>query len=223
MKQVVLNVKTHSALGSSAVKRLRDAGQIPAVIYGESGVSHLEIDAVAFGNAWRSIGGRASLVELHADGDKEGTFAIIKGTQRHSTKDNFLHVDFLEIVRGKDMEAAIPVITQGIAYGVKNEQGVVEINAHEVPVRCRPKSLPEAIVVDVTDLKVGDSVHLGQLAAIDGVTFMEDEELVLVSCVASSGGKSGLTDEEIAEAEEAEAAAAAETAETAEAETPATT
>lgn len=209
MKQVVLNVKTRSALGSSAVKRLRDSGQIPAVLYGESGVSHLEIDAVAFGSAWRSIGGRASLVELHADGEDEGTFAIIKDTQRHSTKDNFLHVDFLEIVRGQDMEAAIPVMTEGIAYGVKNEQGVVEINAHEVTVRCRPKDLPEAIVVDVTDLKVGDSVHLAQLAQMEGVTFIEDEELVLVSCVGSSGGKSGLTDEETAEAEAEEEAAEA--------------
>lgn len=204
MKQVALNVKTRDALGTSGVKRLRDAGQIPAVLYGESGVSHLSIDAVAFATAWRSIGGRASLIELHADGDKESTFAIIKDTQRHSTKDHFLHVDFKEIVRGKEMEAEIPVITTGIAFGVKNEQGVVEINAHELPVRCRPSALPEAIRVDITALKVGDSIHLADLPVIEGVEFIGDTDLVIITCVGSSGGKSGAAADVTEEVEEAE-------------------
>ncbi len=210
MKQVALNVKTREAIGSTAVKRLRAEGQIPAVIYGENGVRHLQIDAHAYAMAWRKIGGSAALIELHADGAEESTFAIVKDAQRDPRKDNWLHVDFLEVVRGKDMEAEIPVHAKGSAFGVRNQQGVLEINAQELLVRCRPRHLPEEIAVDVAALKVGDSLHVRDLPVIEGVTFIDDADLVVVSCVGASGGKSG--DEESAEAEpevEAEPAKAA--------------
>lgn len=197
MKQVALNVKSRDAVGSSAVKRLRNAGQIPAVLYGENGSHPLVVDGVQFTQAWRKMAGAASLVELHMDGAEETTFAIIKEFQRDPRRDAFNHVDFFEIVRGKDMEAEIPVHTRGTAFGVKNEQGVVEINAHELTVRCRPRDLPEFIEVDVSALKVGESLHVRDLPAIDGVTFVADEDLVVVSCVGSSAGASGASEEEI--------------------------
>lgn len=197
MKQVALNVKTRDAIGSSAVKRLRAAGQIPAVIYGESGAHPLVVDGTQFAQAWRTMAGSVSLIELHLDGAEETTFAIIKELQRDPRRDVFNHIDFFEIVRGKDMEAEIPVHTRGTAFGVKNEQGVVEINAHELTVRCRPRSLPEFIEVDVSALKVGESLHVRDLPAIEGVTFVTDEDLVVVSCVGSSAGASGVPEGEV--------------------------
>lgn len=206
MKQVSLNVKTRDAVGSSSAKRLRAAGKIPAVIYGESGTQSLTVEVDQFKQAWRKIAGGAALVELHVDGAEESTFSVIKEFQRDPRRDNFLHIDFQEVVRGKDMEIEIPVHTKGIAFGVKNEQGVVEINAHELRVRCRPRDLPEFIEVDVTALKVGDSLHVSDLPKIEGVTFVEDD-LVVVSCVGSSAGASGASSEGEA-AESAEAAPA---------------
>lgn len=209
MKQVALNVKTRDSVGSTAVKRLRAAGLIPAVIYGESGVHHLQVAADEFSMAWRKIGGRATLLELHTDGAEDSTFAIIKDYQRNPRTDRFEHIDLLEIVRGKEMEADIPVHPIGTAFGVKNQQGVLEVHAHELGVRCRPRSLPEHIEVDVSALKVGDSLKVAELPAIEGVTYTDDADLVVVSCVGASGGKSG--DEETEEAsgvEEAETATA---------------
>lgn len=208
MKQVELNVKTRDALGSTAVKRLRGAGEIPAVLYGENGVHHLQIEADAFSAAWRKIAGRASLLELHADGAEETTFAIIKEYQRNPRTDRFEHIDFQEIVRGKDMEADIPVEMVGSAFGVKNQQGVLEIHAHELGVRCRPRVLPESIKVDVTSLKVGQSLRVRDLPAMDEIVFTSAADLVVVSCVGSSGGKGG---EEEAPAEAAAAVAPAAT------------
>ena len=199
MKQVALNAKTRSAVGTSAVNRLRAEGAIPAVLYGESGTQHLQIDARDFSQAWRSIGGRAALLEVHTDGAEESTFAIIREAQRDSMTDRFLHIDLFEIVRGKDMTAEIPVHPIGTAFGVKNQQGVLEVNTHEVEVRCRPRDLPEYITIDVSALKVGDSIKIGELTAIEGVTVLGDVDQVVVSCVGASGGKSG--DEETAEAE----------------------
>lgn len=208
MKQVALNVSSRESFGSGPMKRLRAAGKIPAVIYGDSGVKHLNVDAHEFMMAWRRIGGGAALIELHADGAAESTFAIIKEFQRNPRSDHFEHIDFQEIVRGKDMEVDIPVHTRGTAYGVKNQQGVLEINAHELAVRCRPRDLPEFIEVDVTALKVGDSLHVSDLPAIEGVTFIDDDDLVVVTCSGASGGSSGSADSE-AEGEEAVAATSA--------------
>lgn len=202
MKQVALNAKTRSAVGTSAVNRLRAEGAIPAVLYGESGTQHLQVDARDFSLAWRSIGGRAALLEVHTDGAEESTFAIIKEAQRDSISDRFLHLDLFEIVRGKDMTAEIPVHPVGTAFGVKNQQGVLEVNSHELEVRCRPRDLPEYIHVEVAALKVGDSIKIGDLPKLEGITILGDVDQVVVSCVGSSGGKSG--------DEETEAAAAGE-------------
>ena len=202
MKQVALNVKTREAIGSTAVKRLRNEGQIPAVLYGESGVHHLQVDGDAFFAAWRKMAGRAALLELHTDGADESTFAIIREYQRNARTDKFEHVDLLEVVRGKDMEANIPVATIGTSFGVKNQQGVIEIQTHELGVRCRPSALPEEIDVDVTAMKVGDSLRVEDLPAIEGVIFIDHADLVVVSCVGASGGKSG--DEETEDEAEAE-------------------
>lgn len=212
MKQVALNVKTRDAVGSSAAKRLRNAGQIPAVIYGESGAQALLVDSVQFSQAWRKIAGSATLLALHRDGAEESTFAIIKDFQRDPRKDTFNHIDFFEIVRGKEMEAEIPVHTHGTAYGVKNEQGVVEVSALEILVRCRPRDLPEFIEVDVTELKVGESIHVRDLPKIEGVTFVTDEDIVVISCVGSSAGASGASGEEAEGAAEVSEEAAGEKA-----------
>lgn len=209
MKQVSLNVKTRDAVGSSSAKRLRAAGKIPAVIYGESGAHSLTVESEQFKQAWRKIAGGAALIELHLDGAEESSFAVIKDVQRHPRRDTFEHIDFQEVVRGKDMELDIPVHTKGIAFGVKNQQGVVEINANELRVRCRPRDLPEFIEVDVSALKVGESIHVSDLPKIEGVTLVEND-LVVVSCVGSSAGASGATPAEEAEAAEAAAKATAE-------------
>jgi large subunit ribosomal protein L25 len=216
MKQVVLNVKTRDALGSAAVKRLRREGQIPAVLYGESGVHHVQVGAEAFFAAWRKMAGRATLLELHMDGAEESTFTILKDYQRNARTDRFEHLDLLEVVRGKDMEADIPVVTKGTAFGVKNQQGVLEINAHELNVRCRPRDLPEEILIDVTTLKVGDSLHVEDLPPIEGVTFNDPSDLVVVSCVGASGGKSGDEEEEESVEERSGAAETEESREKAE-------
>jgi large subunit ribosomal protein L25 len=195
MKQVALNVKTREAVGSTAVKRLRDAGLIPAVIYGESGVRHLQVSADEFALTWRKIGGRAALLELHTDGAEESTFAIIQEYQRNRQTDRFEHLDLREIVRGKDMEARIPVHTVGTSFGVKNQQGVLEVHAHELTVRCRPRALPESINVDVAALKVGESIRVGDLPALADVTLIDATDIVVVSCVGHSAGKSGAAEE----------------------------
>lgn len=207
MKQVTLTAKTREGLGRTSSKKLRNSGSVPAVIYGESGTRHLTLDNHAFGLAWREISGRAALVEIKTEGDDESHFAIIQEAQRNTRTDSFLHIDFKEIVRGKDMEAEIPVIPRGTPHGVKNFGGVMEVNHDHIQVRCRPRNLPEAIEIDVSALEIGRSIHLNEVTAPEGVTFLDDDDIVVISCVGASSGASKAVDQEeaAAEGEEAEA------------------
>jgi large subunit ribosomal protein L25 len=205
MKQITLNIKPREEIGRSANKNLRAGGTIPAVIYGESGNHKLSVDAHEFKMAYRNVVGSAVLIELNRGGDDESQFAIIQELQRNTRTDEFLHIDFKEIVRGQEMEADIPVHPVGTADGVKNYGGVLEVSAHTLRVRCRPRHLPESIEIDVRELAIGKVILLSEVTAPEGVTFLDDPETVVVGCVGSSGGASEAAHEAEEEAEEAAA------------------
>lgn len=200
MKQIKLNAKVREDSGRSASRQFRREGEIPAVIYGESGNRMLSLNNHEFMMAHREFANRAALIELSIEGQDVSTYAVVQELQRNTRTDAFLHIDFKEIVRGKDMETEVPVQTVGRAAGVRNFGGVLEVNLPEVAIRCRPRDLPEAIVIDVTELGIGKSLHLSDIKMPEGVTLLDDPKLVVVSCVGASGGAST----EDAEAEEAD-------------------
>lgn len=210
MKQITLNTTPRTELGRTASKHLRQKGTIPAVIYGESGSRNLCLDEHEFKMAYRKFSGSAALLELKGEGGGDATYAIIQELQRNPRNDAFVHIDFKEIVRGQDMEVDVPVHTKGTASGVRNYGGVLELSAHTLRVRCRPRALPEFIEIDVTALEIGKSIHLSEVEAPEGVTFLDDPDLVVVGCVGASAGASGLTEEEEEAAAEEAAAAEAE-------------
>jgi large subunit ribosomal protein L25 len=214
MKQITLKAKTRTDFGRTASKHYRENGIIPAVFYGDSGHQSLTVDAHEFTMAYRDIVGRAALLQLEIEGQGEPAYAIIQELQRNPRTDAYLHIDLKEIVRGQEMETAIPVVARGIADGVRNYGGVLEISQSDLNVRCRPRHLPESIEVDVTALEIGKSYHLSELTAPEGVTFLDDPDLVVVSCVGASGGASGEESGEADTVEEIpEAAAPAESTE----------
>ena len=199
MKQVKLNVQAREATGSGSSRRLRQAGQIPAVLYGESGTRHLSIARIEFRNLWKEVGHVTALVEVTQDG-ADAMFSVIKDAQRDPLTGEFVHIDFREVQRGKPMEAEVAVRVVGEADGVRNQGGVLEQHLHEVEVRCRPRDLPEFIRADVTNLRVGDSLHVRELPALEGVTYLSDPDLVVAAVAGATIAKS---DEETEEDEEA--------------------
>ena len=83
---------------------------------------------------------------------------------------------------GVEIHAHVPVHASGIAFGVKNQGGVLEIIQHELEVRCLPRNLPKELLVDVTELKVHDSLHVRDLKAPEGVVILNPGDEVVVSC-----------------------------------------
>ena len=182
MKQINLKTTSRTQVGGNSAKRYRKSGQVPAVIYGESGEKHLLINNKDLFAALKSVAGKAVLIEMTFDDGTESRYAMLKDVERHPISEAPLHVDFVEVVRGKPMHAVLPLHFTGEAYGVKNENGVIEIHEHEVRVKCRPRDLPEMIVIDISNLKVGEGIHLKDVKAPEGVEFTSDLEDLLVTC-----------------------------------------
>lgn len=182
MKQIKLNTTNRTQLGGNNAKRYRKNGQIPAVIYGESGEKNLLIDEKALAIALKSIIGKAVLIEMEFDDGTESRYAMLKDVERHPLSGNPLHVDFIEVVRGKPMFATVPLHFQGESYGVKNENGIIETHEFEVRVKCRPRDLPEMIVVDLTSLKVGEAIRVKDIVAPEGVELESNPDDVIVTC-----------------------------------------
>ncbi len=182
MKQIKLNTTNRTQLGGNNAKRYRKNGQIPAIIYGESGEKNLLIEEKALSNALKSIIGKAVLIEMEFDDGTESRYAMLKDVERHPLSGDPLHVDFIEVVRGKPMYATVPYHFQGESYGVKNENGVIETHEFEVRVKCRPRDLPEMIVVDLTSLKVGEAIRVKDIVAPEGVELESNPDDVVVTC-----------------------------------------
>ena len=210
MKQINLNSTIRTQIGGNSAKRYRKSGQIPAVIYGESGEKHLLINNKDLSAALKSVAGKAVLIEMTFDDGTESRYAMLKDVERHPISEAPLHVDFVEVVRGKPMHAVLPLHFTGEAYGVKNENGVIEIHEHEVRVKCRPRDLPEMIVIDISNLKVGEGIHLKDVKAPEGVEFTSDLEDLLVTCNLIKVEEEPAPAAEGAEGDAAKAAAPAE-------------
>lgn len=183
MKQLKLHVTDRAAIGSTAVGRIRKQGGIPAVIYGSGkhAPKALVVKDVDFRTFLRAKGDSAALVEIVYP-DQKTALTLIQATQRNAMTDKFMHIDFKEISMTEDMRATLPVHLVGEAYGVKTEAGVIEFLSHTVEVRCLPKNLPEYIEVNITDVKIGDSIHICDLPKISDVTYMGNADNVIIMC-----------------------------------------
>ena len=180
MKQLTLKVTSRALHGRGPARRLRADGSIPAIIYGKSGNQSVSVAQEAFRDLMRAKGNAASLIDLDVDGKK--FLSLIKEFQRHPITQKFLHIDIMEIDPNSPMTAAIPVRAIGEAHGVKTDGGTLAIVSQTINVRCLPKDLPEFIEVDVTELKVNESIHVGEIKAPKGITFPGDPKRVVVVC-----------------------------------------
>ncbi len=174
MKQFSLNIAPRAGTGRSASRRVRSSGGIPAVIYGGSNEPQaLKVDGVEFTRLVKAIAGSAAIVEIKQDAAPV-RLSIIKQIQRDPLTDKFVHIDLQEVAADREMEVEVTVHAVGECYGVKTENGILEFVSHEVRIRCLPRDLPAFIEVDVTNLKMNESIHVSDLPAIKGVTYLDD-------------------------------------------------
>lgn len=199
MKQLKLTVTKRAKSGTSESKRNRAEGLIPAVIYGKSGSHPVIVTEKDFRTTMRQAHGSAALLQV-TDNDSVEKLCVVQNVSRHPLTDKILHVDLHEISQHEPMTTHIPVHTVGEPVGVTLSGGVFELSAHQLDIRCLPKHLPEYVSIDISKLSIGDAIHLKDLDALEGVTFLGDEDMTIASCHQP---------QKIEETEESEAAAEA--------------
>ena len=181
-KQVKLTARPRSESGRNAVKTVRTRGSVPAVIYGHHRtpanleVSHRELEILLSHAVGENI-----LVDLEIqDGaNKSNQLSLIQEVQRHTLRNQILHVDFQAVSMTEKISADITVEPFGEAEGVKNFGGLLEQSIRSISIRCLPQDLPEIIKVDVSALKIGDSIHIRDLQLPKGVEADVDADLTV--------------------------------------------
>ncbi|MGD1032300.1 MAG: 50S ribosomal protein L25 [Opitutaceae bacterium] len=182
--QLTLNVYSRTQTGRSASRRLRKANRVPAILYGKhTNPEKIALEGTELVKLLKAVGGRSVLIELQHPGRPEKALSILQEIQRDPITDKYLHVDLHEVKSDEKFEIEVPVHIVGESTGVKNESGVLEIASHTLKIRCLPKDLPAVISVDVTPLKVGDTIKVGEMKPIAGVEFLDHKGQPVVSCV----------------------------------------
>jgi len=206
MSEIVVSADTDRVTGTRSSRRLRRASRIPGVVYG------LSQDPASIDVAWADLrealttdAGVNAVIHLEIGGEKQ--MSIVKEIQRHPVGRNVTHVDFLRIDPDQDVTVDVPLVMVGDAKAVTDADGMVDQNLFSLTVNAAPDRIPNELEVDISDLTVGDSLRVADVALPAGVTTdVDPEETVAVGMITRSTLEAMAADE----AAEAEAAAAIE-------------
>jgi large subunit ribosomal protein L25 len=173
MATVSLAAKTRDSVGTGNARKLRQGGEVPAVIYGHSREAQsLSLNTRDLEKLLSQIAGTSTVVELTVDGKVART--LIREVQRHPFKRQIIHVDFQELVAGEKVTLRVPLRFHGVPVGVREGGGILEETMHQITLRVDPATIPDHIDVDVTAIAIGHSVHIRDLQLPAGAEVMDD-------------------------------------------------
>jgi large subunit ribosomal protein L25 len=186
MKSVLLNAAPRVLGRRAGAKALREGGRIPAVIYGrQAPPQNLEVNAKEMEDLIHHAVSENLLVDLAIKDDpRPKRLALVQEVQHYALTGKVLHVDFHEVAENEKVTVQVPVETVGEAEGVKTEGGVLEHVLFKLKVRALPKDLPEIITVDVSHLKIGQAIHLGEIKAPEGAEIIGDKHIPVIAVAA---------------------------------------
>ena len=207
MANFIVEAEVRTGSGTAASRRARRAGQVPVVVYGggedeqyllvdHNKITH-QLDVEAFHSA---------LVQIQVDGDLQR--AVLRDVQMHPYKAQVLHLDFQRVSRKDSITMTVPFhfVGEDVAPGVKVDAGIMTHSMTSIDVTCLGSDLPEYIEVDVSNLELGGSVHLGEIKLPEGVqlasTIQESDLALSVASVLAPKKATVVEDEETAEGEE---------------------
>jgi large subunit ribosomal protein L25 len=197
-KQATLKVETRDGRGKGAARQLRRAGSIPGNLYGrELEPISVQADTREFAALVSAISVENTIIELSIDGDAPRR-VLIREIQRHPVRPDFLHVDFYEIRAGEKLKVNVPLHLIGTPIGVRNG-GTLQQVRHELEIECLPSEIPPSFEVDISELEIGDSLHISDVDA-GGLDVMEDGARTICA-VAAPRVVEEVVDEEDLEAE----------------------
>jgi large subunit ribosomal protein L25 len=191
-QQVKLTAQKRTLVGRNAIKKIKEKGLVPGVIYGSQAEPiALQIDGRQIANVLSHASSEHVLVELEIVDGSESTnrLALIQEVQHHALKRELLHVDFHAVSATEKIFSEVPIEAVGEALGVRTFGGLLEYSLRTLEVECYPQDLPDIVRIDVTNLSIGESLHVRDIQLPPGVEATTDEDLTVVSVVASRVGE----------------------------------
>ncbi len=205
MIRITMDANVRKEAGKGAARKMRQQGKIPAVLYGPKiePVS-LSVNEHDFNRMLFKARGEQVIFTLNLDtngADEEERLALIKEIQRHPVNDRIRHIDFYAISVDEKIKIEVPVTPIGKAKGVEVSGGVLELIQRTVTISCLPLAIPKEIELDVSELDIGDALHVRDLSPPEGVEFIDPPDTTLLTVV---GAAAPIVEEEEEELEEEE-------------------
>ncbi|RKX79195.1 MAG: 50S ribosomal protein L25 [Spirochaetes bacterium] len=172
MEQKTLVAYVRNELKKGRTRRLRREGKIPAIIYGHDTPKPIMVDENEFRKKFHTVS-ENTIISLKIDSEEHNV--LVKDFQEDIVSGKILHIDFYEFESGKTLRTRVPIHLNGAAKGVK-EGGLLEYHLHELDIECLPKNLPEAINIDISNMELGEALHVKDIEALEGVKILNSEE-----------------------------------------------
>ena len=200
MADLVLNTEEKTTIGSRSSRRLRRDGKVPGVLYGLG--QDPEIFSVDYGDlrgALNTDAGLNALIQLSVNGTNQ--LSILKTLQRHPVKDEVIHVDFVRVDPNQEIAVEVPIVLEGVAKKVTDQNGMVDQTMFSLSVLSLPDSIPNELTANVSELEINDAIRVSDVVLPEGVrTEVDPEEAIAVGTVTRSTMES-MAAEEAAEIE----------------------
>lgn len=204
MELIELKANIRNSAGKGQARALCRAKKIPAVLYGPGtkpvllavGIRDLE-KALKKSNATQAL---LNLTILN--GENTSRPAMIKELQTHPVSRNYQHIDFYEISMDRKIRVKIPVVVKGKSRGVE-EGGILQIIRRELEILCLPSEIPETIEIDITDLNIGDSIHVKEIPFEGDIEIPADVNFTVITILSPKAEVEEVSEEGEEEAEEA--------------------
>lgn len=199
METIVLDVEKREKTGKGVARQLRQNGFIPAVIYKAGSSMPIKLSSKIFSQFMNKTGGETSVVNLKFADDMK--VAVVKDYQIDPIKGELLHVDFQEVSATEMIKVTVNVVIKGEAIGVKRDKGVLQYGARDIEIQCTPDKIPGHIDVDVSNLLIGQSIHVRDLKFGEGYRVLTDPDELLAAVVGIKEEVTAPAEGEIAEPE----------------------
>jgi large subunit ribosomal protein L25 len=208
MSKNSINAELRSERGKNATHRLRQEGYIPAIIYSHGESEAIKIKKNDFFNIFKGQVTESSLIDVTiTDKKDDGNHEVfVKDYQVDPVTDELIHVDFFKVTLGEKIQTRVSVEIVGKSIGEKMG-GILEVVERELEIECLPREMPEKIEIDVTNIDIGDSIHIEDIETTGSLKFLTDGKRVIVTVIAP---KAYVEEEELEEEELEEGVAASE-------------
>lgn len=185
MESQQLKCLSRTQVRSSGVKKLRENGSIPGVVYGyKVDPVNIEINSKEFDNLIKKSDSNVIIADIEIEGnDRPARKVLLKNVQYHVLKGNVLHVDFMEVHEDRPVTISVPVQPFGESVGVKNAGGTLGVILNRVNIKALPKDIPSLIKVDISNLNVGDIFYIKDMPQLDGVEYLQPEKIQIMTII----------------------------------------